>query len=757
MSVIAISVTTPQPPETFEFEWMSGREAVSSEYSFDIALKSDDVDLEASDFLGKPVTAALSTTEGERYFSGLVSRFSMSHYARGVAHYELTIRPWTWFLSKRHDCRIFQEKSVLEILEEVLSAHPQAAIDVRTGASYPEREYCVQFGESDLDFAKRLMEEEGIFYFFEYADGASTMVLVDDVLSLSSVPGFETVRYNADTARRIEQDDWIRDWKSSSSVVSGAVAHTNYDFKNPSSDLMAEQANPLGFDGDDAQVYSYPETHLDVGRGEDLATIRQEEIQTEHRAVTARGMVRGLYAGAVFSFADYPRAADNGDYFVTSVIYDTEGDGDFVVLHLQPSTLPYRPPRRTQRTVMKGPHTATVVGPDGEEIYTDEWGRVKVHFHWDRLGPSGEFTSCFVRVASVWAGANWGFQQVPRIDEEVIVDFIDGDPDRPLITGRVFNANQMPPFALPDNKTQSGIKTNSSPGGGGENMLRFEDKAGAEEIYMQAQKDLNELVKDSEVRDVMKNWTETVHENATQTVKGVRSETVNGTKDTTVDGDREVTLNSNDTETVAVNRTLTIGGDETKSVTGNSDETISGNHTQSVSGTQTITATSPRIVNAMATETVNVLAAQAINVGGGRSVTVVGGETHNITGPDNWGISAGHTMTVGGAQTFTVTGKQTFTVNNDQAFTVTGNKTVSVNGDSGLTVNGKVSVTSSENEIVINAANKITLVCGDASFSLEKNGNITFNGKEYGLKTSGKATIDAGGDLIGKGQNVKLN
>ncbi|MDW3224237.1 MAG: type VI secretion system tip protein TssI/VgrG [Paracoccaceae bacterium] len=762
MSVlINVKVTTPLEPDVFEFEWLSGREAVSDEYSFDLGLTAQDLDIAAVDLLGLPVTVSLGTPEGERHFTGLVSRFCMSHFARGQAHYKLTFRPWSWFLSHRFDCRIFQHKNVLDIVQEVLGEHPAAAIDDRTSATYPERDYTVQFGESDLDFAKRLLEDEGIFYFFETGSGEATLVLSDDIGALDPAPGYETVNYNPEGSELLEDVDTIQHWHCQSAVVSGAVAHTNYDFMNPGTNLMTTQANPLGYDGDDPEVYRYPEAHLDVGRGETIATTRQQELQAPHRRVTAKGRVRGLYAGAVFAFAEYARAAENGDYFVVAAQFNLSADGTteqdhFGVFELQPAELAFRPARRTPRPVMKGPHTATVVGPDGEEIYTDEWSRVKVHFHWDRLGPSGETTSCFVRVASVWAGSGWGFLQVPRIGEEVIVDFIDGDPDRPLITGRVYNAAQMPPFPLPGNKTQSGVMTKSSPGGGGENILRFEDKAGNEEIYMQAQKDLNELIKNNEGRTIQNDFTETVENNATQTVVGVRSETVNGTKDVTVDGDRTVVLNSNDSETVASDRSLTVGGNEVIGVSGNSNETISGSHSQSVTGSQTITATGPRIVNAAATETVNVAAAQSINVLGGRSVVVVGGEMHTISGADGWGVSGAQTINIGGAQTMGIGGGQTFNVGGDQGFTVTGSKSVSVGGTYGLQVTGKMGL-KTDADGKIEAAGKLELKCGSAKIVLESGGKITLDGSEIILKSSGKIGLDAGGDIIGNGSTISLN
>ena len=387
----------------------------------------------------------------------------------------------------------------------------------------------MQYDETDLDFVQRLLEHEGIIYFFEHGEGEHTLVLADAMSKLKPATGYETVPYHLDGQGARRDVEHITDWIPGSSVRPGAYAHTDYDFKKPGCRPDGEISQAFGHKQAAGEHYHQPGAHLDTGRGDAIAAIRREELQAPHQRVAAVGTVRGLFSGCTFKLDGFPRDDQNQEYLVVSAEYrlfdpgfrsgiDTEGETFRIVLGVAPTKLPYRPPRITSRPIMRGPQTATVVGPSGEEIFTDEYARVKVQFHWDREGKKDENSSCFVRVSQTWAGSGWGFIQIPRIGQEVIVDFIEGDPDRPIITGRVYNAGEMPPYGLPGNATQSGWKSNSSKGGGGYNELMFEDKAGSELVNFQAQKDHKLLVKNDRTKLVQHDQSDRIDHDAKHSV-----------------------------------------------------------------------------------------------------------------------------------------------------------------------------------------------------------------------------------------------
>ncbi|MES2549368.1 MAG: type VI secretion system tip protein TssI/VgrG, partial [Pseudomonadota bacterium] len=540
-----------------------------------------------------------------------------------------------------------------------------------------------------------------------------------------------------------------------------------YDFKKPATDLMTKSDAPKSHEAAKGELYHYPGAYIEVGAGEPLAAIRLEEVQAAHVRIEAQGNVRGLWSGVSFKLEEFPREADNVKYLVLRSEYEMwddqyragmqqEGDGFRVRLQLQPLSLTFRPERRTPKPLMSGPQTAVVVGPSGEEIFTDEYSRVKVQFHWDRLGGKDENSSCFVRVSSAWAGAGWGFIQIPRIGQEVIVDFLEGNPDAPIVTGRVYNAAQMPPYGLPANATQSGWKSNSSPGGGGWNEMRFEDKKGSEEVYFQAEKDHNELIKNNETRTIGNDFAEDVGHDATQDIGHDRTETVGNDKSVTVGHDQTTSIGNNDTETVGVDRVLTVGSNETISVGSSSSETIGLNHTQTVAVAQTITVGAARVDSVGASETRTVGAAQSMTIGASRDVTVGASESHSIGSNDSWTIGSDRTVSVGGKEGISIGGDQSesvgggvsVSVGKDRGANIAGAESLSVGKDMGVTVGKKFMLT---------VADEITLKCGDAEITMKKDGTITIKGKDIALDGSGKINVKAGGDIKMKGSNIHQN
>ena len=763
-----ISVKTPLGAEDLMFSSMSGHDEISQCFRFELEMASEDIEIKAEDLLGKDITVKIGKEDGVRFFHAYVAEFGLGEYRDGYAYYTAVLRPWFWFLSNTFDNRIFQNKSVIEIVEEVLNEHPDAKFEKRLQETYDPREYCVQYGESNLAFVQRLLEHEGIYYFFEYADGEHTMVLCDANAKLKTVPDFEEIEFQPDSTLSFLDGDYILQWKPNSRVVSGKFAQTDYDFTKPSADLMTLSENAIGHDQDDSEVYHYPGNYTDLGRGDSLTAVRLESSQAPHHTVRARGTVRGLWAGAKFNFYNFPREAENDEYLVLRSEYrmwddqyrsggtDREGAGYEIRLDLCPTSTSFRPARRTAKPVMRGPQTAVVVGPAGEEIFTDEYSRVKLHFHWNRLGKQDENSSCFVRVSSVWAGSNWGFIQIPRIGQEVIVDFLEGDPDQPLITGRVYNAEQMPPYSLPDNATQSGWKSNSSPGGGGFNEMRFEDKKGEEEVYFQAEKDHNELIKNDETRTIGHDFKEDVGNDATQSIGHDRTESVDNDKSVTVGNNRTVHIGVDDTETVGNNRKLTVGADENIKVVGSSTEEIDMNHFQTVGLAQKILVKAGRMDQVGLAEVRSIGAYLSLTVGTKRDVKVGTNQMHYVIGSDSWTVGRDETIKIGGNHTVEIDKDQTIKLKGNQSWTNEGGRLVKVGKGQTHDVTEDVWIKSGK-AMLLEATDSITLKCGSASIAMQKDGTINIEGKDITVKGSGKINFKASGEITGKGSKINLN
>ncbi len=769
-----ITVAIPAITESFTFERMEGEEEISAPYAFDLRISTRSLDLKAADVLGTRATIAVTGPPDSetRHFDGHVAEFGLAEIRDDFAFYRLLLRPALWFAGLAADNRIFQNLSVPDIIEEVLHAYPDVVTEKRLDGSYAPRDYCVQFEESDLDFLQRLMEEEGIFYFFEHSTDGHVTVLADANAAMKPAPGAAGIAYEPDSPAAPREGDYLTAWVPRASVRIGAFAQTDYDFLKPSADLMAVASHPEGHAGDRREAYLYPGRHLDVGRGDRLAKVRLEEAQAGFERVLAEGTARPPGPGRRFTLSGFPREAENEAHLVLRASYrmwDEQvragqraraegGDplGYRVTLLCMPARIPFRPERRTPRRPMRGPQTAVVVGPAGAEIHTDEHARVKVQFFWDRKGARDAHSTCFVRVSQAWAGAGWGFIQIPRIGQEVIVDFLDGDPDRPIITGRVYNAEQIPPYGLPGSATQSGWKSNSSPGGGGWNELRFEDKAGAEEVYFQAQKDHNELIKNDEARRIGHDWIEDVGNDATQSVGNDRRESVGNDKFTTVKANRTVSIGSNDTETVGAHRSLDVGATETIHVAASSTESIDGTHTQTVGSTQTVTVMAARVDSVIASETRSVGAAQTNTIVGQRTVTVMAGQAHAITSDDAWRVGGDRTCSVAGNETVGITRNRGEKVGGDASLEITGKRFTQVGGDEAHKVGGKMALDVGA-ALTIVAADSIAITCGSSAIVLKNDGTITIEGKDITLKGSGAINVKSTGETTVKASKVNLN
>jgi type VI secretion system secreted protein VgrG len=534
---------------------MHSAESLSQPFVHAVTALSPRADLAFNDLLGRHATVVLAqspTVSAEpRFHDGLVERMKFTGRQDGQYRYELELRPWFWFLSKTRDCKVFQNLTVVEIIEQVFADHEIAAYDVRTTASYTPWVYCVQYRESDFQFVSRLLEQEGITYHFEHARGRHVMVLTDSAVGRPECPGCHALAVRAgDAAGASRGDECVFDLSCGAGVRSGAVMLRDYDFTRSQLDLGQRTAQPAEHALGDLEVFDYPGCYDKEADGAHFAQAQIEQLAASSPFAAGRSDARGLACGGLMRIKGSPRSSDDAEYLVVGTRISitapsregggslgTGGSGSYACSFVSlPSAVPFRPPRNTRKPFVQGPQTAVVTGPAGEELHTDSYGRVKVQFHWDRYGQKNEKSSCWVRVASPWAGKNFGFMQVPRIGQEVIVDFLEGDPDQPIITGRVYNAQQMPPWELPANATQSGVLTRSSKGGayGNANAIRFEDKAGSEQLWIHAEKNQDNEVENDETTSVGRDRTETVGRDETVTIGGNHVETVKMAKAETV-------------------------------------------------------------------------------------------------------------------------------------------------------------------------------------------------------------------------------
>ncbi len=716
-----IEVHTPLGDDALRLRSMTTREELGRPFEYELELISEEPSIDFAALLGQEVTVAMVLPDGEeRYFSGIVAEFSQAGMTGRYHAYRAQLRPWLWLLTRTADCRIYQEMSVPEIVKEIFRDNGFSDFEECLGGSYEPREYCVQYRETDFDFVSRLLEAEGIYYFFRHEDGKHTLVLSDGYSSHEVFPGYESVPFFP-ASDVLRERDHISKWLLRQRVQPGTVALSAYDFEKPRANLLVSSLLDRQHLHGDAEVFDYPGHYLETSLGDFRARTRIEEIQSRHERVNGSGDVRGLQVGYLFELENHARDDQNREYLVVSERtrasaqgYESEGGGEEKLsfeCHFEAldSQQVFRPSRITPSALIRGPQTATVVGKSGEEIWTDEHGRVKVQFHWDRYGERDENASCWVRVSSAWAGQGWGAIQIPRIGQEVIVDFLEGDPDRPIITGRVYNGNNKPPYELPANSTQSGVKSRSTKGGGTDNFneIRFEDKKGSEEIYIHAEKNHRQVTEDSRNESV-----------------GVdRSLSVGHDKSETIDHDKTITVGNDHSETITNNKTLKVGV--------NHDETIGANMTLNVGGSQTET------IGASRTETVG--AAMALTVGTAMAVTV--GAAMNTTVGAAMAVEVGAVLdeTIGLSASQSVGKNKSVEVGKDLLLTIGKNLEAKAGEDGTQEIAKKLIVKAKK--ITIEAEDEIDLKAGKATITLKKNGDITIKGKKLNIRGSGPVII----------------
>ncbi|HYP84227.1 type VI secretion system Vgr family protein [Variovorax sp.] len=776
-----------------------GQESLSRPAHYELTVLSERDDIEARDVLGHAFDVVIGFADAddarhERHCQGHAVRFMRRGPAGRYFEYRLTLRSWFWLLDKRINSRILQDKAAMDILDAVVDGSPVKRfkkVKASLIGKHEPRRYSVQHQESDYRYLSRLLEDEGIYYWFDAHDAPGTMKVADDsAVAHEKLPVADTLDYipfGSTEARFAEISRWV----DSHRLHSGRFASRDSDFKAIRKTLDGDKDDPDSHELADLEVFEYPGGYFRNDDTADAAKVRMEELAARRHLSWALTPWPDVAVGGTFTFHGHPMGDKDADFLVAGcsfvlvhegyegmgehdtnvqrqgrvllemmkedplnadwqgqlrdIVYGTpdlvapmRGVGTFLVTVL-PAQAPFRPPRVTPRTTMPGPQSAIVVGPAGEEIHADDFGRVKVHFHWDRYDERNEKSTCWVRVSQPWAGKGWGGYFIPRIGQEVIVDFLNGDPDRPVIVGRVYNDDQPKPF---DSHTQSGFRTRSTPGGSAANCneLRFDDKKGSEQVYLHAEKNQDISVENDE----------------THTVGHDRAKTIDNDETTLVKHDR--------TETVGNNETITVGVDRTESVGSNETISIGANRTESVGSNETISIGANRSENVAANETIGIGANRSITVGASETATVALQRTHTVGVNETITVGAAQEVTVGAMQAITVGANQTTSVGINRSVSVGSNLSTDVGSDESRSVGGgRTTSVGKDDELTvaknlkISAGDSISIVTGSASITMKKDGTIVIKGKDITIDGSGKINAKAGGDIVMKGSKILQN
>ena len=703
-----VRVTTALGPDAIFITGMRGHEAISELFSFELDLVAPvDSPIDFSKILGQPALVEVDHQAGvTRFFHGIISRFSQGRRDPRFAQYRAELVPLLWVLTRREQSRIFQHQSAKEILAAVFDTIP---LKWATTGDYAERDYCTQYRESDYDFAQRLMEEEGIFYYFEHTAEGHTLVLADSPQGHADVPQPTKIVFRQGKDDAHPEGFAIASWEKSQEIRTGKFTLWDHNFEMPDKHLDAEKeiaaAVTVGTVSHNLQVgptaqlenYTYPGGYADWFDGIDrsggeqasdlekvfeqnvrLVGLRAQRESSAALRIIGTSDCANLTSGLKFAIEEHFDA--DGEYVLTSVRHEIDVGGGFVSgdrseiaysnkFQCLPAALAFRPERTTARPAVWGTQTAIVVGPAGKELFTDKYGRVKVQFHWDRDGKNDADSSCWIRVATTWAGKGWGVIHIPRIGHEVVVDFLEGDPDRPIIIGSVYNADHMPPGKLPDDAMISGLTSRSTPNAGPANFngMRANDTKDKEHLTIQAEFDQTSLVKHDE--------------------------------DHTVGNDRTVHVTNNHAETVDVDQAVTIGSNQK----------------------------------------VDVGADQTETVGANRSITIATNDTLKVAGAGKTGID--------GTWTFDATGNAKHTFGAAYEESVGADRTTTVGGADKLTVSGALTIDAT-GKIIISSFAGIEIHCRSSSIKITPDG-IEISGSKVDVTGSGPVTV--------KGAVVKVN
>jgi type VI secretion system secreted protein VgrG len=653
----AMEITTPLGPDVLLFHRMHAREEIGriGECRLDLLSPKNDINLDA--ILGKSVTVKLMLQDDSiRYFNGFVTSFSQgSKYGR-YRRYYADINPWAWFMSRTSDCRIFQDMTVPEIVKQVFDDHPTASFKDDLTGSYRKWEYCVQYRETDLNFVCRMMEHEGIYFYFTHEDGKHTLVMADSYSGHAPCQD-QPIPFIAPEDIVRPDIEHISAWTLTRQIQPGVYAQIDYDFERPSVELKTKKPVLRGYTPSEYEIYDYPGRYAQRADGEQLAAVRINEYASQFATAQADTNVKTITVGGLFNLERCPRDDQNVEHLVVSATYDFEysdyeampdrGGAEYRCSFVaMPSQQELRPRRLTPKPVVQGPQTAVVVGPAGDEIYTDKYGRIKVQFHWDRYGQRDENSSCWIRVSQTWAGKGWGSIVIPRIEQEVVVEFLEGDPDQPIVTGCVYNGNNTPPTSLPDAGVVSGLKSNTHKGKGF-NEMTMDDTAGKEKITIHGQYDMSTTVEHDQ--------TDTINNNRTTSVAVDDTESIGSNQKIDIGTDHTLGIGSNDKLTVGSAQDVTVGANQTITVGANRSISIAANDEISAGANMAHSAATNLDLSAG----VDLSAVGGVNVkiSGGTTVDVAAGATIKLSaagssieiGPDGIKITSGALVTVMGS------------------------------------------------------------------------------------------------------------
>jgi type VI secretion system secreted protein VgrG len=575
-------------------EKMSSCFSILLELSSTLEIKSFD------DIIGKEsllTVINMDQLSGEdRYFHGVIRKFEHTGMSGRKFLYEAEVVPSLSLLSLRRNCRIFQETTTQEIIKTLLEESGIISTRYRFALENTDRKrgFCVQYQESDFDFVSRLMEEEGIYYFFEHYKDKHVLVMSDNQSVHIPINGKPSITCNSGDGLVADKES-VSHFTFSQRQTPEAFAHSNFFFKKPGLDLTTKKAEAKETQ---YEIYDYAALHTTQAHGDILAKARMEQLVTRQKLGHGQSSSCRFIPGYKVTLTDHDSKSLNAEYLLIEVTHagsqpqaleeraagGATYDNQFTVI---PAITQFRPAFTIDRPVVKGLQTAIVVGPKGEEIHTDEHGRVKVQFHWDREGQRNDRSSCWLRVSQTWGGGDWGSQFIPRIGDEVLVDFLEGNPDRPIITGSVYNGDNLPINSLRKSITQSGIRTRTHKGEGF-HELRFDDANDAEEIYLQSQKDWNILIKNDKEQTVLRDETLLVGNNRTKTIGVNQMEQVGANHTETIGANKFETVTINKAETIGVAKELTIGGLYQVSVGAAMNETVGAAKTEEVGGAKVV-------------------------------------------------------------------------------------------------------------------------------------------------------------------------
>jgi len=676
-----IKLETPLGGDVLLLRGFTGSEGISRLFSFHLDLLSEDDKIDFKKIIGQEVTIRILLTDGsnERYFSGVVSRFAQAGSATKLTNYQMEVVPWLWFLTRNADCRIFQKMSVPDIIKKVFDNHgfSQDLYKFSLTGSYDKLDYCVQYRETDFNFVSRLMEHNGIFYYFAHDKGKHTLVLADSDADYQPCPNQPSVNYQQ-TAGALDSDDGITSWSKEQELRTGKCSLTDYNFEKPALNLMCNEPTLISVGNNSRfEIYDYPGDYQDKPRGSSLAKVRMEEEEACFTVISGSSTCRAFTSGYKFDLKEHYRDDANDSYLLTEVqhvatigSYAQENTPAHYSNHFTciPASVHFRPPRVTPKPFVQGPQTAVVVGVSGEEITVDKYGRVKVQFYWDRLGQKNENSSCWIRVSQPWGGQGWGATWIPRIGQEVVVNFLEGDPDRPLITGRVYNADQVVPYSLPDHQTVSTFMSHSSKGGSGYNEFRFDDKKDNEQIFIKAQKDMDQRVAVDSREFVGANRFLNIGTNQVENVGA----------------DKHVTVGANHIESIATNMSLTVGKDLMESIGNDQHLTIASNFQEDIGKDVHTNIGANQIENVGQDVHLNVGAKRVENIGSDLHLTIGANRTESVGSNLDLSVGSNRSEQIGGNQSLNVSSNCDEKIGSNYALTAGQN--VSVEGSMNITL-----------------------------------------------------------------------